>query len=140
MTDDSLRTRIATASLAGTTAATWTVLPEIIEGRWARLAARGALIAGAGVGLVLIDPDPRPRPRTDEKMAAVARALDDPVQRAGIWLVTLVAGSAVAAAQHQAVEAAVSRLRRGGSVAPRTLLGLGLGALAAGTQLVPESR
>ncbi|WP_040156328.1 hypothetical protein [Mobilicoccus massiliensis] len=138
MTDDSLRTHVTMATLAGATVAAWTAMPEYIDGRWKRLAARGALLTASSIGVILADDDePTPHPERDEKFAALSRALEDPAQRAAIWLIALVGLSAISAGEEKAFDAAAARLRARGARAPRTTLGLALGALAAGTQLAP---
>ena len=141
VTDDSLRTSVTMAALAGGTVAAWTALPEFIDGRWKRLAARGALLATSSVGVILADDsEPTPHPERDEKFAALSRALEDPVQRTAIWLVALVGLSAVSSMQEKALDAAAARFRDRGARAPRTSLGLALGAIAAGTQLAPAPK
>lgn len=128
------------AVLAGGTVAAWAALPEVVEGRWTRLALRGALIAGSAVGVAVLDDEPTPRPKRDERMASLSRAMDDPTQRAAILLITLIGMSVYATVENTALDAGAARLRARGMRAPRTMLGLGLGALAAGTQLAPSGR
>ena len=133
-----MRTSLIMAALAGGTVAAWTALPEYVEGRWRRLAARGALLAASSVGVILADDsEPTPHPERDEKFAVLSRALEDPAQRAAIWLIGLVGLSAVSAAEERALDAMAARLRVRGAAAPRTALGWALGAIAAGTQLAP---
>lgn len=140
VTDESLRTSISMAALAGGTVAVWTALPEYVEGRWTRLAARAALLTVSSIGVALIDDEPTPRPDRDEKMASLSRALEDPAQRAAIWMIGLVGLSAISAVEHRMLDAAAARIRARGVRAPRTMLGLGLGAVAAGTQLAPTPK
>ncbi|WP_051992340.1 hypothetical protein [Mobilicoccus pelagius] len=141
MTDDSLHTSVTMAALAGGTVAAWTALPEYVDGRWKRLAARGALLATSSVGVILADDsDPVPHPERDAKFAVLSRALEDPVQRAAIWLIALVGLSAVSSVQEKALDTAAARFRARGASAPRTSLGLALGAIAAGTQLAPAPK
>lgn len=143
MTDDTLRSslkdKLPMAALAGGTVAAWAALPEVVEGRWTRLGLRAGLIAGSAVGVAVLDDEPTPRPKRDQRMASLSRALDDPTQRAAIWLIALVGLSVYATVENTALDAGAARLRARGIRAPRTMLGLGLGALAAGTQLAPES-
>lgn len=139
VTDETLRARLPLAALAGGTVAVWTALPEVVSGRWARLAARGALLTASSVGVILLDDDePTPRPDRDEKMAVLSRAMDDPAQRAAILMIVLVGLSTAANLEDRLLESGAARLRRRGFALPRTALGLGLGALTAGTQLAPS--
>lgn len=141
VTDDSLRTSVTMAALAGGTVAAWTALPEFIDGRWKRLAARGALLAASSVGVIVADDsEPTPHPERDEKFAALSRKLEDPVQRTAIWLIALVGLSAVSSIEEKALDAAAARFEARGARNPRTSLGLALGAIAAGTQLAPAPK
>lgn len=141
VTDESLRTSVTMAALAGGTVAAWTALPEYVDGRWKRLAARGALLATSSVGVVLAsDSEPTPHPDRDEKLAALSRRLEDPVQRTAIWMIALVGLSAVSSIEEKALDAAAARFEARGARSPRTSLGLALGAIAAGTQLAPPSK
>ena len=140
--------RLAGALVAGVTVATWEALPDFIDHRGRRVAARFVLLGGAVPMLVAFAPrralkfggaddtehDPYREP------AERASALPDPQLAPPAAAGTPAGAPHLQAGERRGKDAIVRRLADRGMTRPRATLGLAFGVLAAVTTYLDETK
>ncbi|WP_168582966.1 hypothetical protein [Gephyromycinifex aptenodytis] len=136
-TPTSNRSQLPLALVGGATTAAWTAIPEWLDRRWQRVAARAVVLGSSLVGSLYLGADePLPDTERDERMAQVSRAMEHPATRVAI--IGAVLGVMVLAhrAENRVVEAGTTYLADRGLTHPRTAWGLVLGAAIAGLDVL----